>query len=225
MSTKNKEIASHMAIALGLNNKTQPKTKPKPTVSIAKNSRLQEIVNKLFMQVDEAKTAYQRLMYSAREIFKEYYFAAIEEGYTPREAWLYIRNRMAGHVVSKVTLYAWASEDLPTEAIYIQMGNPKSGIRGKRYSRDNYRNQISRYDTNTVDSNVETKSNKNTLQITNTSTEQVNTTWENNQVIWQIPLKEAKAEEVDQYDEVNCKRLLREALEVLSTLQKQGWKW
>lgn len=35
----------------------------------------------------------------------------------------------------------------------------------------------------------------------------------------------AKAEEVDQYDEVNCKRLLRETLEVLSTLQKQGWKW
>lgn len=44
-----------------------------------------------------------------------------------------------------------------------------------------------------------------------------NKSWQSSE-IWQISLDQARPQDVDRYDEANCKRLLREALELLATL-------
>ena len=173
----NAEIATHIATALGHVSKTKAKNKvivlkPKPQ----QNKRLDKIIDRIVQQHEDMK-----------ETFREYCKAALEEGFTAKEAWHYIHNKLK-NVIAKSTLYDWANKELPLEA----KNNTKP--RTKKIP-DSESIERERYQEENDDERAE---------------------------IYEIPLNDAKPEDVDKYDVPALRRLLKEALERLATLQRKN---
>lgn len=178
----NEAVADHIALAMGLN-----ESKTQRTASLDHNPKLDRIIDKFFKQLE-----------SARNIFREYCTTALQEGFTPQEAWDYIRKRLNSHV-PRNTLYRWAEADLPLEA--------------KRNRRP--RNSVKEIPIREI-----TKGERYSVQEQPDSTEKQGP-WEETAEIYEIPLSQARPQDVDKYDELNCRRLLREALILIAQLQKQ----
>ena len=179
----NEAVADHIALAMGL---TESKTQR--TASLDHNPKLDRIIDKFFKQLE-----------SARNIFREYCTAALEEGFTPQEAWDYIRKRLDSHVPAR-TLYRWAEEDLPLEA--------KKNTRPR-----NSRKKIAKWQS--------PESNRYPTEEQTSSAEKEEP-WGETAEIYEISLSDARPQDVDKYDELNCRRLLREALILIAQLQKEG---
>jgi hypothetical protein len=169
-------------------------------VSIEHNSRLVKIIDDMFLEIDSTKNLYNQMIVKMRESFRLYCTEALSLGYEPWVAFEYIRKRLTGYI-SASTIYRWGSADLGPEA-KLQLGRQSSVAVDRSTNPEKKRRELA--DAISVYSESASTA-ASTVDI--------------------IRLRDANSKNIDQYDNETCRRLLKDALELIEMLKRYGWRW